>query len=207
MSITESVIVFLLGSLVGFGFGYVVKSLRTIEETVVSEARELDVLVAIARKNHPEDFGAAQLSFLRDVALLVVVLLVAWASISTWRTNTEVQSTSDRVAQTQQFVANMSTCNQQYLAATIRALNARTDATQKRADANVELQKDQAAFFSLLLQQPQPPESLRRNAAEKYLNSLTHFVKQSNQTEQLNDAFPYPKNEDLIQCINDRSSK
>lgn len=206
---------FLLGSLVGFGFGYIVKSLRTIEETVTKEAEELDVLVAIARKNHPKDFeaGISTWEFIQRVALLIVVLVVAWSAIATANTNEDVKKQADAVSVTQKqqaelqaFVARISTCNQQYLAATIRALNQRQESVQSRADANLALQKEQAAFFSLLLGQPPKSEAVRRNAAEKYLNALTHFVEQSNRTERQNASFPYPTNEGLTDCINERKT-
>jgi hypothetical protein len=201
---TDVYVALLIGCLFGFGFGYIVRFLQDILATLTETKEEVDDLTMIARKNHPEDFGAARMSFLRDVALAVVVLLVAWAALSSQHASDKSNENSKQVIQTQDFVVRIATCNQQFLAATLRALNQRQESVQKRADANLDLQKEQAAFFSLLLGQPPKSEAVRRHAAEKYLDALTHFVEQSNRTEQQNNAFPYPTNEELNNCINNR---
>lgn len=214
MSLTESVTVFLLGCLIGFGFGYIVKSLQDIKEELDEVKEEVEDVDRLVKSHHPEEAGFITWELLKRAALLVVVLVVAWSAVATSITNNHVTDQSDDLKRTQQqqielqeFVARMSTCNQEFLAGTIRALNQRQSSVQARADANLALQKEQAAFFSLLLGQPPKSESVRRNAAEKYLDALTHFVEQSNRTERQNDSFPYPTNEGLTDCINERKSQ
>jgi hypothetical protein len=201
MDQTDVVSVFLAGGLVGFGFGYLVKAVRDIRDVVVEEKKEVDVLFAIAKKNHPEDFGAVRWDLLRHVTLFLVVVLVAYSAIVSGIASNRSDRAVQNVQQVQKASNGIVVCNQEFLAKTIRALNERTEFTVAQTEANVELQKDQARFFTLLLEQPPRVERERRQAAERYLDSLTHFVSVSGQAKRQVETNPFPTNEELSDCL------
>lgn len=201
MDQTDVVSVFLAGCLIGFGFGWIVRTLRVMMDTLNEEKEEVDVLYAIAKKNHPDDFGAVRWDLLRHVALFMVVILVAYSAIASGIASSKSDQAVSEVKRVQQASNGIVVCNQEFLAKTIRALNERTEFTAAQNEANVALQKDQARFFTLLLEQPPRPERQRRVAAERYLDSLTHFVTISGQAKRQVESNPYPTNQELSDCL------
>lgn len=191
MSWTERLAWLSLGCFLGFVLGYIVRSLREIKE----EVEEIDGIVKEKRRHTREDDGFSRYPLMWDVVLLVVVILTAWGAFSSAKASNDAQDS-------QHQVAVVTTCNQEFLAKTIRALNIRTNSVQSRADANLELQKAQSEFFSLLLRKPPESEVVRSQAAEDYLNALKDFVRESGQAETTGTSFPYPTNEELSKCLN-----
>ena len=188
----------ILGGLVGFVLGYIVRSLRVIKEDVGAikdEVDEIDEIVKEKREHRRADDGFMHVRILRDVILLAVVIVVAWSAFASQKASNDVKAQQDRIDQ-------ITVCNSEFLARTIRILNIRTDAVQARADANYELQKAQAKFFKLLLEIPPLPEADQRQAAEEYVEALNTFVRVSKQTKAQGVATPYPTNEELQACLN-----
>ena len=171
MDLSERLSWFIAGCVLGVVIGYIIRDIRDIKE----EVDEVDGLVK-RKLGEREDDGFMNMRYVRDIAVLLVVIMTAWAAVASQKASNDVK---EQQARTDQVVI----CTSEYLAQTIRALNLRTDAVQNRADANLELQKAQSAFFQLLLEIPPLPETDRREAAEKYVASLEHFVEVSDQTK------------------------
>lgn len=187
----------IVGGLVGFVLGYIVRSLRGIREDVVAikdEVDEIDVIVKEKRTQTRSDDGFMHVRILRDVALLIALLITVWAAFASQKASNDVKDQQDRSDQ-------VVICTSEYLARTIRVLNIRTTSVQDRADANLELQKAQAKFFQLLLKIPPLPEVDRRQAAEDYVKALEHFVEVSDHTKQTGVAIPYPTNAEFQTCL------
>lgn len=180
----------LLGCGIGFILGYIVRSLRDLK----GELDEVDGLVKRKLGDRNED-GFMHVRYVRDLAVLIVVILTVWAAFASQKASNDVKAQQDRIDQ-------ITVCNSEYLARTIRTLNLRTDAVQSRADANLELQKAQAKFFTLLLKIPPLPEPDRREAAENYVKALNDFVEISDQTKEQGESSPYPTNAELQDCLN-----
>ena len=181
----------LLGCGIGFILGYIVRSLRYMK----GELDEVDGLVKRKLGDRETDDGFMNMRYIRDVAVLIVVVLTVWAAFASQKASNDVKAQQDRIDQ-------ITVCNSEFLSRTIRVLNIRTDAVQARADANYELQKAQAKFFKLLLEIPPLPETDQRQAAEEYVEALNTFVRVSKQTKAQGAATPYPTNEELQACLN-----
>lgn len=187
----------IVGGLVGFVLGYIVRSLRVIKEDVVAikdEVDEIDNIVKEKRQQTRADDGFMHVRYLRDIALLIALLVTLWAALASSKASNDVKDQQDRSDQ-------VVICTSEYLARTIRVLNIRTTSVQDRADANLELQKAQAKFFQLLLKIPPLPEVDRRQAAEEYVKALQHFVVVSDRTKQTGVAIPYPTNAEFQTCL------
>lgn len=188
----------ILGALVGFVLGYIVRSLREIREDVVvikDEVDEIDVIVKTKRDQSRADDGFMHIRFLRDIAVLIALLVTVWAAFASQKSSNEVKHQQNQIDQ-------ITVCTSEYLARTIRVLNLRTDAVQARADANLELQKAQSKFFKLLLEIPPLPAVDRREAADDYVKSLNKFIEISDTTKQAGESDPYPTNAEYQACLN-----
>jgi len=192
MALDERLGWMLFGCVIGFILGYIVRYLREIKE----ELDEVDTVVKERRfRRRSTDDGFMNIRYVRDIAVLIVVVATVWASIVSSHASKDVKDQQDEIDR-------VTVCTSEYLARTIRVLNIRTDAVQERADANLELQKAQSKFFSLLLKIPPIPEEDRRAAADEYLAALNHFVEVSNNTKRAGVSDPYPTNAQLSRCIN-----
>jgi len=199
MTWTERVSWLMLGCFIGFSLGYIVRSLREIKE----EVDEIDGIVKEKRRHRrADDAGFSRYPLMWDVVLLVVVVLTAWGAFASVQASNKTEDTQEELQATQKQVAVVTSCNQEFLSKTIRALNYRTESTQARAEANVELQKAQADFFALLLRKPPESETTRTQAGREYLTSLQNFVEVSEKTDISVEKFPYPTNEELSECLN-----
>jgi hypothetical protein len=188
MTLTERVIWLLIGIAIGAVLGYFARSLQDLKE-------ELDEVKALEEANHPKmDAGAVAWSVLRDVALFLVVIATVWAAFSS-------QNSSNRVEENQQDIARIAVCNQDILSKTIKALNDRTTYTQLQAESNVDLQKEQAAFLSVLIAVPPSQATARRDATKKYLDALTNFIEVTARSRNAINEKPFPSNVELLKCI------
>lgn len=176
----------LLGCAIGFVFGYIVRSLRDIKE----ELDEVDDIVK-GRQYHQEDEEGSIKTFLsKNIALLLVVILTAFAAFASQRASNNVRDNAE--------------CTQEYLSETIKALNQRTKYTRTQARANVTLQKEQARFLNVLLGKPPPTQRESQVAFENYVNSLQSFINLSDKAAEQARTNPYPTNTELIECIDSR---
>lgn len=180
----------LLGCIIGFILGYIVRTLREIKE-------ELDEVDDIVKADHglpKSERGSIHAPTAAGVMLVVVVLITAWAAVASQIASNKVQATQDQLARVTQ-------CNKVYLSETIHVINARTRYSQRQALANVELQKSQARFVALILHKPPYSEQRQRDAFEEYLNDLNTFINTSSDQANIVENNPYPTTDQLDLCI------
>lgn len=197
MSLEERVFCFILGASVGFILGYIVARLREIKE-------ELDEVVDIERKHDRDESGLFKTSAL-NLAVIFVVLITAWAAFSSQRATNNSRDTQTRVVETQMQVVRLTLCNQEFLAKTILALNARTKYTISQTNANLDLQKSQQEFLTLIIQRPRVSEDLYSHAAQKYLRALRDFIKISEKQKEAVVSNPYPTNQEFSNCLSGKT--
>lgn len=211
MGILEILMWLSLGCFIGFLLGYYTASLRRITESVQEikeEVDEIDEYVQAQKKiekkkrqkarhrKRPQDGedGFVRNPIVMDVALIIVVALTVWASFASQRASNELERTQDQLAR-------ISICNQQFLSRALNALTERSDYVNRQADANVSLQRAQGEFLSLLLKEPPPGDQERGAALRKYVIALGQFYKASAQTDAKVERTPYPTNQELSQCL------
>lgn len=190
MDWTERLEWLILGCIIGFILGYIVRTLREIKE----ELDEVDEIVKNDR-NISGERGAMHGPTAAGVMLLVVVALSVWASFSSQKASNDAESTQAQLRQ-------VTSCNTDYLSKTISVINARTRYAQRQAVANVELQKSQARFVSLLLKQPPPDDATSLAAFHEYLNDLNTFINTSSDQANVVEVHPYPTADELEACVN-----
>lgn len=181
----------LLGMAVGFIMGYIVRTLRELRSDVHEVKEELHEVDGIVKKKLGErgnDSGFVIPETLRNILLLVVVLVVAGSAFVSQKASNEVHNSAD--------------CNYEFLIKTISALNERTEFTTQQAQANIELQKSQQAFFELLLRKPPETEARRSAAAQEYLASLNNYIDLSKLSTNKIEENPYPEAKQLQDCLN-----
>lgn len=178
-----------LGSVIGFLFGYIVRYLQEIKE----ELHEVDEIMREHVAEDNTEAGWARTPMLMDIALAVVVILTVWAAVSS-------QIASRGVKETQANLRVVSACNQHYLVQTVEALHERTTFTKDQAQANIELQKAQSDYFRFLLKKPPYPLDQQSAAAQVYLDALTKFVSLSLKTSAKAAEYPFPDENALQTC-------
>jgi len=180
----------ILGCLIGFVLGYIVRTLRDIKE-------ELDEVDEIVKQDHHienKERGSIHAPTMAGAMLIVVVLITVWAAFASQKASNEVKATQDQLAR-------VTSCNKDYLSKTISTINARTRYSQRQAISNVQLQKSQARFIGLLLHDPPPDESTSRAAFLEYFNDLQAFLNTSTDTANVVEQNPYPTSAELDACI------
>jgi hypothetical protein len=191
MDWSERLMWLLLGCMIGFILGYIVRTLREIKD----EVHEVDEIVKHDREIGNSERGALHGPTAAGVALIIVVGLSVWASFASARTNNDVQHTQAQLKQ-------VTDCNKDYLSRTIGVINARTRYAQRQAIANVELQKSQARFINLLLHDPPPDQATSLAAFHEYLNDLNTFISTSSDQANTVEQNPYPTTAELDACVN-----
>lgn len=186
MSFDERLGWLILGCLIGFALGYIVRYLQEIKE-------ELGVVEEAVRHRKDED-GLLRHPVALDITLLFVVLLTVWASFASQKASNEVQ-------ESQETVERSTACNEVFLSKTMVALNERTAYTKAQVDANVELQRSQAEFLNIILAEPPVPEEARKRALKRYFDALTEFVTVNGKAEMKADRYPFPTVEELRDCL------
>lgn len=181
----------LLGMAIGFVLGYLVRLVREIKE----ELDEVDDIVKKELGNHDRgESGFMEIRYLKDIAILLVVGLTAWASFVSQKASNDSQDTQDRIE-------TVTYCMLTSQSEALNALNERSTYTKEQANANIDLQTDFATFFNLLLHQPPFSSEEQRKAAEKYQTSLNNFVDVSKKTRSKVEDNPFPTVDDLRTCI------
>lgn len=194
MSLDDRLVYFVLGCILG----YVLASIRHIKK----ELHEVDEIV---KKNHPQDdppklsrrrdeSGFMRHPVARDIAIVLTVLLTAFAAFASQKAANDSKNAQDRLD-------NITTCNKEYLQKTIVALNERTMYTKEQSDANVELQKAQAQFLSIILHEPPFSDQRQTDAFKAYFVSLNDFLTVSEKTSQKVAENPFPTDEELAACL------
>ena len=189
MDLVERAAMLILGGIIGFIAGYLVRSLREIKDDVHDVKEELHEVDEIVKHKLSGDDGFMAHRYVADVLMVVVLVIVAWSAFASQAATNTSKKNGD--------------CTMQYLDRTIVALNERTTYTQEQAEANVELQKAQAEFLALLLRRPPYPEAKRTEAAQNYLQTLTDFATVSTKNVNAIAQNPYPTPEDFQSCLND----
>jgi hypothetical protein len=192
----------ILGCAIGFFAGYIVRYLQDLKE----ELDEVDGIVkkelgkrSSDHKPQGQDGVISAGDVLRNLALLFVVAVTAWAAFSS-------AGASSKVAENQREQKVVTDCTKDYLTKTVKALNERTEFTVQQAAANVALQKAQADFFALLLRKPPESVAVRTDAAQTYLKTLQDFVAVSEKTRQKARQFPYPTDQQLNACYHKKGT-
>lgn len=181
-----------LGMLIGFVLGYVVRLLMDVRE-------ELDEVKSQHAKDHGES-GFMRHPIASDIAIMLVVVFTLYASFVSQRASNDVQDAQDR---SDIAVA----CTVKIQGAALNALNERSIYTKAIADANIDLQQSQSDFFGLLLHQPAYPESEQRAAADTYYNDLQQFLTLAQKGAKKVVENPFPTVEDLRSCLNGEEGK
>jgi len=177
----------LLGALIGFVLGYIVRSLREIKTGV-------DKVENAVKHQTADERGAMSYRTVQSLALVSVVALTAWAAFSS-------QSAVNSVKDTQSNINRVTMCSQQFLSRTIGALNERTEYTQSQILANVALQNAQSAFLSDQLVSPPPTEAQSRASLQRYFVAVNQFIKVNGEARKDLAQTPYPTNQALLSCV------
>lgn len=191
--LAERLIYLAIGGAIGFVLGYMVRSLRRIDA-------RLEGVEKI--KKPPNDAGFVRNPIILDIVLLLVVLMTAWAAVSSQLNSNKLADAQHTIATNQVRQDRLTSCTSTFLSETIVALNERTTYTQEQADANVQLQKAQAQFLGLLFRK-QPPVTREESyaAAQKYFNALTSFIEVNAKSNNKVSSNPYPTNDEFRACI------
>lgn len=188
MDLTDRLSWLIFGCLIGFVLGYIARYLQEIKQ----ELDEVDQIVKQDRKR--DERGIMRYPILADIVLLLVVIMTVWAAFASQKASNEVEDAQDRISR-------ITACNQEYLAKTIKALNERTTYTRQQVEANVKLQRAQATFIAVILEDPPASDSRRGEALRHYFKALTDFVSVNSKADAKAENYPYPTNDELSSCI------
>lgn len=179
MDLMDRLIWMSFGMIIGFALGHIVASLRAIKE----EVDEIDTIV----KKEPNDSGFMRFPLLADIALVVVLAVVVWGSVLAQKASNEVEKTS--------------ACNQEFMGQLLEAVNERTTYSQERANLNVEVQSDQAAFLEVILREPPPSTDVTRDSLREYFKKLSSYISVNSRAQAKAEKYPYPTVDDYDSCI------
>lgn len=188
---------FILGCVLGFIVGYVIRSLREIRQKVehVEEFVTHEVDKDGDSKSKKQKTGVFDRSkVLSNIGLLIVVILTAASAFLS-------QKASNGVKSNQEYLSQITACNQHYITKTVSALNARTKNSLEQIEANKILQEKQAEFFALILSEPKPSDAKARSKALEYSKALNEFVTSSNKTNNNIEENAYPTAKELSDCF------
>lgn len=135
-----------------------------------------------------------RIPLVQDFAVIIVVAVTAWAAFASNHAANEVQKTQD-----DQVV--ITTCTAEFLASTMEALNERTTFTKEQAEANVELQKAQAAYVGIFFQDPPPIPQQAMEALRKYFDKLTEFITINAKALAKVEQNPFPTVKGYNRCL------
>lgn len=186
MGLDERVAYLIIGGIIGFILGYIVRSLRDINQ-------KEDAVYNLIKKDRDET-GEIRKPTAQGVALFFVVCLTLFASVQSQMNSNEVEDSQDQQA-------TVTRCTQSYLSQVLVAVNERTTYSRDQSIAAVELQRAQAEFIALALQDP-PFEQARVLAGlTKYQDKLNKYVELVGKTASKQAANAYPTDEDFAMCI------
>lgn len=192
MGLDDRITYMLLGAVIGFVLGYMVRYLRDIDETV----HQVEDIV----REEKDEIGSISMTYLKNFALMIVVLATVYAAFAS-------QSASNSVKDTQKKLQLVVSCNQEYLAKTINALNQRTQYSLEQTDKNIALQRAQADYLNVVLEIPDAGEIRTDKALRLYFEKLTGFATVSGKQTDKILTNPYPTNTELLDCIAKKMEK
>lgn len=128
------------------------------------------------------------------VVLVVLMVLVAWASIVSQITSNNVTKIQERDQREQQ-------CTTRVLFDIVQALNERTTYSTEQAQLNLELQQAQATFVRVLVGPPPATEVQQGDALRKYFDALRNFNEVVSKSTGKANAYPYPTQEQYMTCL------
>lgn len=194
MTFDERLSWFVLGGLLGAVLGYAIGLIQGINRKVDVIEEEVHELLDIEDPDHDES-GRMALPSINSVALFLVIALTVIASFM-------AQRAANKGEENQNDLEQITSCNSTVLYQALEALNERTLYSRAALDANVDLQKDQAAFVRVIVGPPPPSPEDGRHAIEEYYQSLRHFVLLSDRAAKQAEENPYPTVEQLAICLN-----
>jgi hypothetical protein len=118
--------------------------------------------------------------------LIAYVLIISVASYGFW----QIGNILDDQARSQ-------TCTEEFLGTTVAALNERTTYSTQQANANIELQKAQLKFLSVISK----PGDSGDAALNEYVDALQNFFHVTALTAGKAESNPYPTREDYRMCL------
>lgn len=189
MDLLERVILFGIGCAFGYLLTRIVDYLREIKE-------EVDEVLELEKNNsRPRDeAGIMRFPVVADIMLLLVVIVTVWAAVASQKASNTVEDQQDDIAQ-------ITTCNQEFLGAVLIAVNERTTFTADQARANINLQQSQSEFLAIVLEDPPRTDEERSAALRAYFSSLNEFIKINGNAAQKAEENPYPTIEQFTNCI------
>ena len=138
--------------------------------------------------------GFMRVPWAANIAILLVIILTAWASFVSQSASNDVKDQQDSQRQTIY-------CVKKILSKAVSVLNERSVYTTKQIRANVQLQTDFADLFNLLLKDPPASEKRRIAAARTYQASLNHFVSISGKQKHKVETNSFPSRSELYSCL------
>lgn len=199
MELSERLEWLLLGAAIGFILGYIVRTLREIQE----ELHEVDEIVT-ERKRDESGFKRPSL---QNVALFLVIGLVAFSAFQSQRSSNTSNETSKTVAAQQITLGSFQddlqhneTCNSQILFDVVKAITERTTYSSAQADANINLVKAQYHLITKAQDLALTPEE-GQALFQAYVAQVKTFLKLAKQTQNKQLQNPYPTPEDLTTCL------
>lgn len=200
MGMDDRVAYLVLGCIIGFILGYFVRSLRDIRQTT----HHTDEVVTKIR----DESGFIKKVSASGIALFLVVALSFFASVQSQMNSNAVEKNQKQQKeiltafgknQTQQ--KRIVTCTQSYLSKVLVAVNERTTYSKDQSLAVITLQKAQAEFITLALQDPPLESSRVEKGLRTYLNSLNAYVEIVSKTANKQAQNAYPTDEALASCL------
>lgn len=192
MPLDEKLFWLCLGGVIGYLWGRYDRRRKKDLDTI---KKELRVVTETLKEDH------RRTPFVPRVALALVVLMTALAAFWSQRASNEsaeaVQRMEERYAQESIILS----CSREFIGKVAIALNERTTFTTEQTVKNVELQKNQARFLTVVLKQPPVSEEGRRNSLQAYFDALTDFVIVASKSTQKAENNAYPKKRELGECI------
>ena len=218
MAFDDRLLFLLLGVGIGFVFGYLTRLLQGVRDIkkeldeVKEELNEVDSIVKenlgdhhysgthvgtdeepISRQNEK---GFMTYRWGANIAVLLMVVLTAWAAFVSQKASNDVKHSQERIEQ-------IVSCNRATTADVIESLNGRSTYSVNMAQANIDLQRAQSDFFTLLAHKPPYSEERRTRAFLAYLDSLTAFLELAEKNKGNLATNDFPTIDDFEDCLND----
>jgi hypothetical protein len=153
-----------------------------------------DWIVARFRRGGSEE-GKARISF-TGVAMFLITLLVAYASILSQRAANESKDSNDKIT-------SGLTCLAVTTFQVNNALVERSTGSRNQIKANVKLQRAFSDFLAIFIQPEEVSPEVSGQALRKYYAALLKFINDANESLNAQVSNPYPVPEDLVDCLHD----
>lgn len=219
MDFDDRLVLFVLGCLIGSVVGYIVRLLQETREKITV----VDEHVKDTHHDPHNEGGFITFPALKNLLVLLLVAVAAWAAFTTQSVNNNFKDTQDGLVETQAELklaqADLKTaqadlkaaqnriehvvyCTSYILTKAITALNERTTYSGAQADANVELQKAQAEMLGILAHEPPYSEGRRDEAINAYFEAQERFFELAKKAGVKVDENQYPTKDEFETCLN-----